>query len=61
MGDGEEKRLRRGDLRFLMRICGAVALVVLLAVLVLGVLDRSRLGSCAARGFLEVTETPSSD
>ena len=61
MGDGDERPIRRGDRAFLFRMFGGVALVVLLGILVLGLLDRSRLGSCAARGFLEVTETPSSD
>jgi hypothetical protein len=36
-------------------------MVFALALLVLAVLGKSRLGSCAARGFLQVTETPSSD
>ena len=61
MGDGRERRFRKGDRAFLFRLIGGFAVVVLLGILVLGLLDRSRLGSCAARGFLQITETPSSD
>jgi hypothetical protein len=57
----EDGPIRKGDRGFLLRLIGAAAIVVLVAVLVLGVLDGSRLGSCAARGFLQITETPSSD
>ena len=59
---GEDERpIRKGDRAFLFRLLGGAAVVVLLGILVLGLLDKSRLGSCAARGFLQVTETPSSD
>jgi hypothetical protein len=61
MGDGSERRIRKGDRAFLFRLIGGVAVVVLLGILVLGLLDQSRLGSCAARGFLQITETRSSD
>ncbi len=61
MKEGKPSRIRKGDPGFLLRLAGGLAVAVLLAVLVFGVLDRSRLGSCAARGFLQVTETPSSD
>ena len=37
------------------------SVLILLSILVLGLLDRSQLGGCAARGFLQVTDTPSSD
>lgn len=57
----EGRPIRKGDRGFLLRLVGGAAVVVLLAVLVLGLLDDSRLGSCAARGFLQITETPSSD
>jgi hypothetical protein len=57
----DQNRIRRGDLGFLLKLLGAVVLVFLLALLILGFLDNSRFGSCAARGFLQVTETPSSD
>lgn len=57
-GDGP---IRKGDRGFLMRLAGGVGVVLLLGVLVLGLLDDSRVGSCAARGFLQITETPSSD
>jgi hypothetical protein len=58
---GDEQRIRRGDRGFLLQLLGALAVVFVLALLVLGVLGKSRLGSCAARGFLQVTETPPSD
>ena len=57
----DDRPIRKGDRGFLMRLVGAAGIVVLLTVLVLGLLDDSRLGSCAARGFLQITETPSSD
>jgi hypothetical protein len=57
----EEGPIRKGDRGFLLRLVGGAGVIVLLAVLVLGLLDDSRLGSCAARGFLQITETPSSD
>jgi len=61
MGNGGERPIRKGDRGFLFRLLGGFAAVALLAVLVLGLLDQSRLGSCAARGFLQVTDGPSSD
>lgn len=61
MSGGNDQPIRKGDRGFLLRLVGGVGAVVLLAVLILGVLDDSRFGSCAARGFLEITETPSSD
>ena len=61
MGSGKHRRIRKGDRGFLLRLVGGAGVVVLLAILVLGILDDSRLGSCAARGFLQVTDTPSSD
>jgi hypothetical protein len=61
MGEGDEQRVRKGDRGFLLRLAGAVAVVFVLAFLLLTVLDRSRLGSCTARGFFQVTETQRSD
>jgi hypothetical protein len=61
MGGENDERIRKGDRGFLLRLVGGVGVAVLLALLVLGVLDDSRLGSCAARGFLQVTDAPSSD
>ena len=61
MSRGEDEPIRRGDRGFVLRLVGAALVVVLLGFLVLGVLDSSNLGNCAARGFLEVTETPPSD
>lgn len=61
MRTGDEQRIRKGDRGFLFRLLGGAAVVALLAVLVLGLLDQSRLGSCAARGFQQVTDAPSSD
>ncbi len=61
MSRGEDEPIRRGDRGFVLRLVGAALVVVLLGFLVLGVLDSSNLGNCAARGFLEVTETPLSD
>jgi len=61
MGSGDEGPIRKGDRGFLFRLIGGAALVALLAILVLGLLDKSRLGSCAARGFQDVTDAPSSD
>ena len=61
MGDARRRPGGGGDKGFLLRLLGGATLVFLLAVLVLGVLDRSRLGSCAARGFLQVTQEPGSD
>jgi len=61
MGRGDERPIRRGDRGFLVRLAGGAALVVLLGVLVLGLIDRSRLGSCAARGFEQLTDEPASD
>jgi hypothetical protein len=48
--------IRTGDRGFVLRLAGGLGVVALLAFLVLGVLDSSRLGSCAARGFLQITE-----
>ena len=61
MGGENDERIRKGDRGFLLRIVGGVGVAVLLALLVLGVLDDSRLGSCAARGFLQITDAPPSD
>ena len=61
MGDEGDRPIRKGDKGFLFRLIGGVGVVVLLGILVLGLLDRSRLGGCAARGFLQITDTPSSD
>jgi hypothetical protein len=61
MQGNEDRPIRRGDKGFLFRLMGGAAVVILLSVLVLGLLDKSRLGSCAARGFLQVTDTPASD
>ena len=61
MGNGDDRPIRKGDRGFLFRLIGGAALVALLAILVLGLLDKSRLGSCAARGFQDVTDAPSSD
>ena len=61
MVDEDEPPIRRGDRGFLFRLIGAAGVVILLAVLVLGLLDRSRLGGCAARGFEQVTDPPASD
>jgi hypothetical protein len=61
MGSGNEGPIRRGDKGFLFRLIGGVGVVVLLGVLVLGLLDKSGLGGCAARGFLQVTAPASSD
>lgn len=61
MSRGEDRPARSGDRGFVMRLVGAALVVVVLAFLVLGVLDSSNLGNCAARGFFQVTETPSSD
>jgi hypothetical protein len=61
MGRDDEQPIRRGDRAFLFRLVGGAALVVVLGLLVLGLMDQSRLGSCAARGFLQLTEEPSSD
>ena len=61
MSGADDQQIRKGDRGFLLRLIGAAAVVVLLAVLVLGILDDSRLGSCAARGFLQLTDTSSSD
>jgi hypothetical protein len=44
-----------------LRLIGAAGVVVLLAVLVLGLLDNSKLGTCAARGFQQITDPPPSD
>jgi hypothetical protein len=61
VGGENDERIRKGDRGFLLRLVGGVGVAVLLALLVLGVLDDSRLGSCAARGFLQTTDAPSSD
>ena len=61
MGSGEDRPIRRGDRGFLLRLIGAAGVVVLLAVLVLGLLDNSKLGTCAAHGFQQVTDPPPSD
>ncbi|MGB5702788.1 MAG: hypothetical protein WBM48_08230 [Polyangiales bacterium] len=61
MGNADNRPIRKGDIGFLFRLLGGAAVVILLAILVLGLMDQSRLGSCAARGFLQVTDPPSSD
>jgi hypothetical protein len=61
MGNADDGPIRKGDRGFLFRLLGGVGVVIVLAIVVLGLLDQSRLGNCAARGFLEVTDTPSSD
>jgi hypothetical protein len=61
MSSGDDGPIRKGDRGFLFRLIGGAAVVVVLTALILGLLDRSRLGSCAARGFLEVTDPPASD
>ena len=61
MADRQDPPIRKGDRGFLFRLFGGAAVVVLLAILVLGVLDKSRLGSCAARGFQNVTDASPSD
>ena len=61
MADRQEAPIRKGDRGFLFRLFGGAAVVVLLAILVLGVLDKSRLGGCAARGFQNVTDASPSD
>jgi len=61
MGNADNQPIRKGDRGFLFRLLGGAAVVILLAILVLGLMDQSRLGSCAARGFLQVTDPPSSD
>lgn len=61
MGNGDDRPIRKGDRGFLFRLIGGAALVALLAILVIGSLDKSRLGSCAAQGFQDVTDAPSSD
>jgi hypothetical protein len=61
MGNADNRPIRKGDRGFLFRLLGGAAVVILLAILVLGLMDQSRLGSCAARGFLQVTDPPSSD
>jgi hypothetical protein len=60
MANGKDRPIRTGDRSFVLRLAGGVGVVVLLVFLVLGVLDSSRLGSCAARGFLQITEPGSS-
>jgi len=40
---------------------GGLALFLVAGALILGALDRSKLGNCAARGFFQVTETPALD
>jgi hypothetical protein len=59
--DGEEQPIRRGDRGFLFRLIGAAGVVILLGVLVLGLMDQSRLGGCAAKGFQQLTDTSPSD
>lgn len=61
MAGADDQQIRKGDRGFVLRLIGAAAVVVLLTVLVLGILDDSELGSCASRGFLQLTEPPSSD
>ena len=61
MAAPDDQPIRKGDKGFLFRLFGGVCLVILLGVLVLGLLDRSQLGGCAARGFLQITDPPASD
>jgi hypothetical protein len=56
MTSGKDRPIRTGDRGFVLSLAGGVGVAILLAFLVLGVLDSSRLGSCAARGFLQITE-----
>jgi hypothetical protein len=56
MTSGKDRPIRTGDRGFVLRLAGGAGVAILLAFLVLGVLDSSRLGSCAARGFLQITE-----
>ena len=56
-----EQRIRKGDRSFLFRLLGGAALVIVLGAFVLGLMDRSRLGSCAARGFQQLTDEAPSD
>ena len=59
---GEEERpIRKGDRSFLFRLFGGAVLVIVLGAFVLGLMDKSRLGSCAARGFQQLTDDPPSD
>ena len=58
---GDEGPIRGGDKAFLVRLIGGVAVVFLLGAMVLALLDRSRLGTCAARGFEQLTDAPPSD
>ncbi|MGD8316285.1 MAG: hypothetical protein PVH76_00990 [Myxococcales bacterium] len=61
MSGSDPNRIPRGDPGFLLKLLGGVALFLLAAALILGVLDKSSVGSCAARGFFQVTETPALD
>jgi hypothetical protein len=61
MGSSDDGRIRRGDRGFLFRLIGGTAVVLLLGILVLGLLDQSELGGCAARGFQQLTAEPPSD
>ena len=61
MSRGEDEPIRKGYRGFVLRLVGAGLVVVVLAILVLSILEGSNLGNCAARSFLEVTETPPSD
>ena len=56
----EERPSRKGDRSFLFRLLGGAVLVIVLGAFVLGLMDRSRLGSCAARGFQQLTDEPPS-
>jgi hypothetical protein len=61
VGKREDEPIGRGDRAFVLRLLAASILVAVLSFVALGVLDSARLGDCAARGFLQVTEPPSSD
>ena len=57
----EHEPIRKGDRGFLFRLIGGAGVVVFLGIFVLSILDDSKLGSCAARGFQQVTDAPPSD
>jgi hypothetical protein len=61
MASGDHEPIRKGDRGFLFRLIGGAAIVLFLSILVLSVLDNSKLGSCAAHGFQQVTDAPASD
>ncbi|MGB5812241.1 MAG: hypothetical protein WBG86_17015 [Polyangiales bacterium] len=60
MENGDDAPIRKGDRGFVLRLALAGLALVLFTLVLFDVLDGSNLGGCAARGFLEVTETPPS-